>query len=112
MSSLQAEKQLASLSIVSFHLQKVRCLIPCAIDQDPYFRMTRDVAPRLGYLKCALIESRFFPALQASLTASPAALPELQPGAPAAAGPAIYRACCSSGRGTLAKQHLTCAVRT
>ena len=24
-------------------------LIPCAIDQDPYFRMTRDVAPRLGY---------------------------------------------------------------
>ena len=25
----------------------VPCLIPCAIDQDPYFRMTRDVAPRL-----------------------------------------------------------------
>jgi hypothetical protein len=42
----------------------VRCLIPCAIDQDPYFRMTRDVAPRLGYEKPALIEARFFPALQ------------------------------------------------
>ena len=28
----------------------VPCLIPCAIDQDPYFRMMRDVAPRLGYL--------------------------------------------------------------
>eukprot|EP00878_Enallax_costatus_P005411 GHUV01005681.1.p1 GENE.GHUV01005681.1~~GHUV01005681.1.p1 ORF type:complete len:410 (+),score=109.21 GHUV01005681.1:839-2068(+) len=42
----------------------VRCLIPCAIDQDPYFRMTRDVAPRLGYMKPALIEARFFPALQ------------------------------------------------
>ena len=41
-----------------------RCLIPCAIDQDPYFRMTRDVAPRLGHKKTALIESRFFPALQ------------------------------------------------
>ncbi|KAG8375281.1 hypothetical protein BUALT_Bualt10G0084100 [Buddleja alternifolia] len=41
-----------------------RCLIPCAIDQDPYFRMTRDVAPRLGYHKPALIESSFFPALQ------------------------------------------------
>jgi tryptophanyl-tRNA synthetase len=26
--------------------------------------MTRDVAPRLGYAKPALIESRFFPALQ------------------------------------------------
>ncbi|XP_076924397.1 tryptophan--tRNA ligase, cytoplasmic-like [Bidens hawaiensis] len=43
---------------------KLRCLIPCAIDQDPYFRMTRDVAPRLGYNKPALIESSFFPALQ------------------------------------------------
>jgi tryptophanyl-tRNA synthetase len=42
----------------------IRCLIPCAIDQDPYFRMTRDVAPRLGHHKPALIESRFFPALQ------------------------------------------------
>ena len=35
--------------------------------QDPYFRMTRDVAPRLGYSKPALIESSFFPALQASI---------------------------------------------
>lgn len=42
----------------------IRCLIPCAIDQDPYFRMTRDVAPRIGFHKPALIESRFFPALQ------------------------------------------------
>uniref|UniRef100_A0A7S0YEQ1 Tryptophan--tRNA ligase, cytoplasmic n=1 Tax=Polytomella parva TaxID=51329 RepID=A0A7S0YEQ1_9CHLO len=42
----------------------VRCLIPCAIDQDPYFRMTRDVAPRIDRQKPALIESRFFPALQ------------------------------------------------
>eukprot|EP01130_Rhizamoeba_saxonica_P001953 TRINITY_DN11777_c0_g1_i1.p1 TRINITY_DN11777_c0_g1~~TRINITY_DN11777_c0_g1_i1.p1 ORF type:complete len:389 (-),score=96.83 TRINITY_DN11777_c0_g1_i1:66-1232(-) len=40
------------------------CLIPCAIDQDPYFRMTRDVAPRLGFHKPAVIHSRFFPALQ------------------------------------------------
>ncbi|PNW75322.1 hypothetical protein CHLRE_12g522350v5 [Chlamydomonas reinhardtii] len=42
----------------------IRCLIPCAIDQDPYFRMTRDVAPRIGHQKPALIESKFFPALQ------------------------------------------------
>jgi len=46
----------------------VPCLIPCAIDQDPYFRMTRDVAPRLGYLKPALIHSTFFPALQGAQT--------------------------------------------
>lgn len=44
------------------------CLIPCAIDQDPYFRMTRDVAPRLGYQKPALLHSKFFPALQGHKT--------------------------------------------
>ncbi|RLN87291.1 hypothetical protein BBJ28_00014897, partial [Nothophytophthora sp. Chile5] len=46
----------------------LRCLIPHAIDQDPYFRMTRDVAPRIGYLKPAAIHSKFFPALQGSTT--------------------------------------------
>ncbi|ORY83804.1 tryptophan--tRNA ligase, cytoplasmic [Protomyces lactucae-debilis] len=40
------------------------CLIPCAIDQDPYFRLTRDVATRLQAPKCALLHSVFFPALQ------------------------------------------------
>lgn len=40
------------------------CLIPCAIDQDAYFRLTRDVAPRLGLRKPALIHSKFFPPLQ------------------------------------------------
>ncbi len=42
----------------------VPCLIPCAIDQDPYFRLTRDAASGLGYLKPALIHAKFFPALQ------------------------------------------------
>ena len=32
--------------------------------KDPYFRMTRDVAPRLGFHKPALLHSTFFPALQ------------------------------------------------
>ncbi|XP_066925110.1 tryptophan--tRNA ligase, cytoplasmic-like [Clytia hemisphaerica] len=49
-------------------LQKIPCLIPCAIDQDPYFRMTRDVAPRLNYIKPALIHSTFLPALQGAKT--------------------------------------------
>jgi len=48
--------------------KNIPCLIPCAIDQDPYFRMTRDVAPRLGHLKPALIHSTFFPALQGAKT--------------------------------------------
>lgn len=42
----------------------VPCLIPCAIDQDPYFRLTRDVAKRLKYPKPSLIHAKFFPALQ------------------------------------------------
>ncbi|TQS37902.1 hypothetical protein Golomagni_01606 [Golovinomyces magnicellulatus] len=39
-------------------------LIPCAIDQDPYFRVTRDVAARLHFAKPALIHARFLDALQ------------------------------------------------
>uniref|UniRef100_A0A803LBE0 Tryptophan--tRNA ligase, cytoplasmic n=1 Tax=Chenopodium quinoa TaxID=63459 RepID=A0A803LBE0_CHEQI len=37
---------------------------PLPDPHDPYFRMARDVAPRIGYQKPALIESSFFPALQ------------------------------------------------
>lgn len=60
----QAAPALSSTFPFIFGSHKVNCLIPCAIDQDPYFRMTRDVAPRLGFPKCALIHSAFFPALQ------------------------------------------------
>lgn len=41
-------------------------LIPAAIDQDPYWRMTRDVADRMGYYKPAQIHSKFLPALDTS----------------------------------------------
>lgn len=40
------------------------CLIPCGIDQDPYFRMTRDIAQRMKFPKPTGIYSKFFPALQ------------------------------------------------
>jgi len=42
----------------------IPCLIPCAIDQDPYFRMTRDAAPKLKYPKPSLIHSKFVPGLK------------------------------------------------
>lgn len=42
----------------------IPCLIPCAIDQDVYFRITRDIASGLKYKKPALIHCSFFPALQ------------------------------------------------
>src|SRR5919198_4261906 len=38
-------------------------LIPAAIDQDPYWRMTRDVADRMGYYKPSQIHSKFLPGL-------------------------------------------------
>ena len=41
----------------------VPCLIPHAIDQDPHFRITRDILPRLGYYKPAAIHCRFLPGL-------------------------------------------------
>src|SRR6476620_7689270 len=38
-------------------------LIPAAIDQDPYWRVTRDIAEKLGYPKPAQIHSKFIPGL-------------------------------------------------
>ncbi|RBQ97561.1 hypothetical protein VDGD_08066 [Verticillium dahliae] len=43
---------------------QIPCLIPCAIDQDPYFRLTRDISQGLKYAKPSLIHSRFLDALQ------------------------------------------------
>lgn len=44
----------------------VPCLIPCAIDQDPYFRITREVASKLRYPKPSLIHAKFIPSLLGS----------------------------------------------
>ena len=41
----------------------VPCLIPAAIDQDPYWRIARDAAPKLGYYKPAQIHCKFLPGL-------------------------------------------------
>lgn len=47
-----------------FEKRNVPCLIPAAIDQDPYWRITRDVAPKLGFYKPAQIHCKFLPGLQ------------------------------------------------
>ncbi len=41
-----------------------RCLIPCAVDQDPFWKIQRDIAEGLGYKKTAAIHSKFVPPLQ------------------------------------------------
>lgn len=47
-----------------FHDEQVLCLVPMAIDQYPYFKMARDIAPKMGFKKPATIQSRFLPSLE------------------------------------------------
>jgi tryptophanyl-tRNA synthetase len=43
--------------------RSIPCLIPCGIDQDPHFRITRDLAETLGYPKPALLHNQIVPGL-------------------------------------------------
>lgn len=43
--------------------KKIPCLIPLGIDQDTHFRVSRDVIPKLGYDKPALLHNIFLPPL-------------------------------------------------
>lgn len=43
--------------------KNIPCLIPHAIDQDPHFRVSRDVFPKIGYYKPSSIQCQFFPGL-------------------------------------------------
>ena len=49
--------------VVPTFFENKRCLIPNAIDQDPYWRIQRDIAESLGYMKTAAIHSKFLPPL-------------------------------------------------
>ncbi|MFO8108953.1 MAG: tryptophan--tRNA ligase [Thermoplasmata archaeon] len=46
--------------------RKVPVLIPCGIDQDAHFRVTRDVANTIGYHKPALLYNKLAPSLDGS----------------------------------------------
>ncbi|MDE1762025.1 MAG: tryptophan--tRNA ligase, partial [Candidatus Micrarchaeota archaeon] len=52
-----------SIEIAPTMFESRRCLIPAAIDQDPFFRLQRDVAEGLGYHKAAEIYCKFLPPL-------------------------------------------------
>jgi len=39
-------------------------LIPLGVDQDPHFRLTRDIAPKIGKVKPALIHNIMIPSLE------------------------------------------------
>jgi tryptophanyl-tRNA synthetase len=52
--------------------KNVPVLVPLAIDQDPHFRVTRDVSEKLGFYKPAVLHSKFAPSLtgEAKMNAS------------------------------------------
>ena len=52
-----------AIQILPSLLENKRCLIPSAIDQDPYWRIQRDIAESLGFHKAAALHSKFLPAL-------------------------------------------------
>lgn len=59
-----------SLAGLAWKLFPILCfMLCCVVLKDAYFRMTRDVAPRMKLRKPALIHSRFFPGLMVSVTA-------------------------------------------
>ncbi|HDP97468.1 MAG TPA: tryptophan--tRNA ligase [Euryarchaeota archaeon] len=59
--------QAAPAFLESYYQGKnVPCLIPCGIDQDPHFRITRDIAEGIGYYKPALIHAKLMPSLSGS----------------------------------------------
>jgi len=43
--------------------KNIPCLIPLGVDQDIHFRISRDILPKLGYYKPAIIHCRFMPGL-------------------------------------------------
>lgn len=62
--------------IVPTFFEHKRCLIPNAIDQDPYWRIQRDIAESLGYKKTASVHSKFIPPLQGPTGKMSASTPE------------------------------------
>lgn len=44
--------------------KNIPCLIPLGVDQDPHFRIARDVLPKLGYYKPSIIHAKFLSGLK------------------------------------------------
>jgi tryptophanyl-tRNA synthetase len=86
--------------------RSTRCLIPCAIDQDVHFRLTRDVAPRLGYPKPSTLLCRFLPALSGDGKLSSSEENVAMTDDPKAVRKKIMRYAFSGGKGTV-EEHRT-----
>lgn len=73
--AVQAAPCLSSSFPHIFGKKNLPCLIPCGIDQDPYFRMTRDACTKIKAPKPAGFYSKFFPSLQGFGTKMSASIP-------------------------------------
>ncbi|MDI6642488.1 MAG: tryptophan--tRNA ligase [Candidatus Hodarchaeaceae archaeon] len=85
--------------------KNIPCLIPAAIDQDPYWRPSRDVAPKLGFYKPAQLHCKFIPGLGkgGKMSASQPETCIFTTDAPEAAAKKIMNAF-TGGRGTVKEQ--------
>lgn len=91
---------------------EVPCLIPAGIDQDPHFRVTRDIAEGLGYPKPALLHSQMIPGLlgEAAMSTSNAADNALFLNDPPKVVEKKLRAAFTGGRATVEEQRRLGAV--
>lgn len=74
--AIQAAPCLSSSFPHFFGNKNIPCLIPCGIDQDPYFRMTRDVCAKIKAPKPAGLYNKFFPSLQGFNSKMSASIPQ------------------------------------
>ena len=51
-------------NVLPMKSNNVRCLIPCAIDQDPFFVLTRNISERLKRPRPSLLHTTFLPSMK------------------------------------------------
>lgn len=84
--------------------KNIPCLIPLGLDQDPHFRVARDVMAKLGYYKPAIMHCRFLPGLLGpggKMSASEAETAIFTTDAPETVKKKIMRYAFSGGRDTI-----------
>ena len=84
--------------------RKIPCLIPLGVDQDTHFRISRDVIPKLGYDKPAIMHNVFLPPLSGmggKMSSSESKLAILTTDSPKEVEKKIKKYAFSGGRATI-----------
>lgn len=93
-----------ALQIFPTTFEKGFCLIPCAIDQNPYFLLQRDIAEKIGYKKNTTILCKFLTPLTGSegkMSASDSSKAILLTDEPSAVKKKVNKYAFSGGKDTL-----------